>query len=254
MGTNTYYIIAGIAILFSAYLFVMKKMAAKNQPTPSPGSAERTTSNSGAPKQAPAPGTLDENKRKLLAYGAILAYHKREAILGITPNTNVDHYVEGLKGAWDISNTQEAHERISALIALHRSTEFDSYLPTPSGDIEKIRKQIAKELKLDLNLVKETTSTYGWDIARAIPLIKWCYWTGYITEAECWSYMEDAAAVAKKHGKDWTDYTVSFLLGRTMQGFDLDDISVEASFILHSKKPLLGKAEDIDVYLKYPFK
>ena len=254
MGTNMYYIIAGIAILFSAYLVVMKKMAAKNQSPPEPITPGGSNSKANNPRPAPTPGALDEKKRKLLSYGAILAYHKREEILGITPKSNLDQYVQGLSGQWEISNTQQAHERISALIALYRSKEFDEYLITPSADIEKIRKKIAKALKIDINLVNETTSTYGWDIARAVPLIKWCYWTGYISEEECWSYMEDAVSIAKQHGKDWTDYTVSFLLGRTMQGFDLDDICVEASFILHSKKPLLGKVEDIDVYLNYSFK
>lgn len=254
MTTNTYYIIAGIAILFFVYLLFMKKMAAKNRPTLSPGSTDGTTAHSNTTHQVPTPAALDERKRKLLAYGAILAYYRSEELLGITPTSNVNVYVQGLQEAWGISNTEQAHERISALITRKRSTELDADLVSPSADVAKIRKKIAKELKLELNIVEETTSTYGWDIGRAIPLIKWCYWAEYISESECWKYMEQAAEVAQMHGKNWTDYTVSFLLGRTMQGFDLDDISVEASFILNGVNPRFGKVNDIDVYSKYAFK
>ena len=44
---------------------------------------------------------------------------------------------------------------------------------------------------------------------------------------------------------------VSFLLGRTIQGFDLEDIDIEAKQLLKSKNPIFGKVKDIDVYQKY---
>jgi hypothetical protein len=65
--------------------------------------------------------------------------------------------------------------------------------------------------------------------------------------------MKKASEIAATKGQNWTDYTVSFLLGRTIQGFDLDDMIVESKQILTSKGPSLRKIEDIDIYAKYPF-
>jgi len=65
--------------------------------------------------------------------------------------------------------------------------------------------------------------------------------------------MEQAAKQATQHGKSWTDYTVSFLLGRAINGFDLDDIIIEAKQILHSQNPALRKIQDVDVYQRYQF-
>lgn len=109
----------------------------------------------------------------------------------------------------------------------------------------KIQKKIAKELGIELFVVEQTTSAYGWDICRAVSLAKWCYWCGYLTEVETWEYMDRAAAIAGEQGRDWTDHTISFLLGRTIQGFDLDDVCVEAKQILQSQNPTFGKVEDI---------
>lgn len=136
---------------------------------------------------------------------------------------------------------------------LQRSSDFQPFIEQASADVTKIQKEIAKGLGIELSVVEQTKSAYGWDICRAVSLTKWCYWCGYLTEAETWNVMEKAAEIAAQHGKDWTDYTVSFLLGRTIQGFDLDDLIIESKQILHSKHPSLRKVEDIDVYRRYAF-
>lgn len=255
MNSNIYYIIGAFAAIYLFSKFIHKKSIAKknNEETLNSIGGNDSFSKNSIPESTA--GVLSEKKRKLLAYGVILAYHKREDLLGINPkaNTNVDEYAVGLKNQWEISNSEEAHERINALIVLNRSKEFDAVLIESPASVEKIRKKIEKELKIDLDEVKETTSTYAWDIGRVIPLIKWCYWVGYINEMECWSYMNEASEVAKQKGKNWTDYTVSFLLGRTMQGFDMDDICVEAYLVLNGKKPMFGNIDDIDVFQKYSF-
>lgn len=69
-----------------------------------------------------------------------------------------------------------------------------------------------------------------------------------------WEYLQKAAETARTYGKDWTDYTVSFLLGRTIQGFDLDDVIIESKQILHGQGPALRKVQDADVYKRYSFK
>lgn len=254
MNSNLYYIIGLFAVIYFVFMFLQKRNMAKKANSEVLNSIDAKNPTRRNPIPASNSEILSEEKRKLLAYGAILAYHRREELLGINPPSDVEAYLVGLKKQWDIGDSDQAHERISQLIQLNRSKEFDAILSDSSEEIEKIKKKIGKALKIDLKQVDQTTSTYGWDIARAIPLIKWCYWGGYIIEKECWEYMHLAAEVAKQKGESWTDYTVSFLLGRTMQGFDLDDISVEAYFILNGIKPKLGKAvDDLDVCQKYAF-
>ncbi|MDQ8005658.1 MAG: DUF1266 domain-containing protein [Pedobacter sp.] len=242
MNSNIYFIIGGVAVVFIIYMiFLQRMMKKKNQQQ-----LENFNSNhSGNP--------LTEQQKRLLTFGAILFYHRMEKILGITPEERLDHYVYGLSQQWEISNAEEAKETLVNLLALKRSSEFEAFVSQPSSDLEKIQKNIAKGLGIEFPVVEQTKSAYGWDICRAVSLAKWCFWCGYLTEAETWSIMEKAAAIASQHGKSWTDYTVSFLLGRTIQGFDLDDVIIEAKQILSGKGPALRKIADTDVFLRYSF-
>ncbi len=137
---------------------------------------------------------------------------------------------------------------------MERSTEFEPLLQEASKELNSIQKEISKGLGLDLETVAQVKSAYAWDICRAVSLAKWCYWVGYLTENETWEVMKKASEVATAKGENWTDYTISFLLGRTIQGFDLDEIIVESKQILTSKGPALRKIEDVDIYEKYPFR
>ena len=242
MNTNIYFIIGGIAIVFIIYMIILQTAMKKRKQK----QLNNFNSNhSGSP--------LTEQQKRLLTFGAILFYHRGEKILGITPESRLDEYVHGLTQQWEISNSEEAKETLNNLLELQRSTEYESLLQQPSSDISKIQKSIAKGLGVDVYIVEQTKSAYAWDICRAVSLAKWCYWCGYLTENETWAIMQQASEIAKRHGKNWTDYTVSFLLGRTIQGFDPDDLIVESKQILHSQNPLLGKIEDIDVYNRYSF-
>lgn len=143
---------------------------------------------------------------------------------------------------------------MNELLSLKKSSEIDPLLLQPSKELSDIRKEIADGLGTDQNAVEQVKSAYAWDICRAVSLAKWCYWVGYLTETETWEYMQRASEVAVTKGENWSDYTISFLLGRTIQGFDLDEIIVETKQIYTSKSPYLGKVLDIDIYTKYKFK
>ena len=116
-----------------------------------------------------------------------------------------------------------------------------------------MQKQRAKGLGIEVAEVEAVKSAYAWDLCRAASLAKWCYWCKYLTEAEMWEVLNQVSAIAKEQGKNWHEYTISFLLGRTIQGFDLEDLIILTSQLFHSKSPSLRKIEDIDVYQKYPF-
>lgn len=67
----------------------------------------------------------------------------------------------------------------------------------------------------------------------------------YLSKSEAWNTAELAEKIASEHGTSWTDYTVFFLLERTIQGYDLEELIIETTQLLH---PAIVK---IRLYAKY---
>ena len=192
---------------------------------------------------------LTEEKKRLLVFGAILSCYRSEDILSIITDNNMNVYKTGLQEQWGINGREDALETLNALLNLEQSTELDEVLAQRGSSEELIELQtlIADGLKTDLAQVRTTTSTYAWDVCRLVSLAKWCYWLQYISEAEMWKYLNEGAVKASSLGKDWNDYTVSFLMGRAIQGFDTEDIIDDCKALYH-------RESDTDVYSKYSFK
>ena len=236
MPTYIYFIIAVIVLLYGYkfyYSFVISKKKLQNQV--------------GSINQNP----LSEEQKRLLAFGAILSYHRGEEILSIVPNQGLDKYIYGLRDQWQISNSSDAKQILSELLELQRSLSFQPLFDQSSPKLAKTQKAIAKKLEIELEQVEAVKTAYAWDVCRAASLSKWCYWCGFISEEEMWGFLQKISEIAKQNSKNWQDYMVSFLLGRTIQGFDLEDIDIEAKQLLKSKNPIFGKVKDIDVYQKY---
>ena len=196
---------------------------------------------------------LTEEQIRLLTFGAILTYYRGENLLNLIPTEILETYQKGLRRQWEITDTASAKETISDLLAEKRSLQFRHLLTQTSPELSKIQKQIAKGLEIELAQVEAVKSAYAWDLCRAASLAKWCYWCQYITETEMWDILQKVSEIAKEQGKNWQEYTISFLLGRTIQGFDLEDLIILTSQLFHSKSPSLRKIEGIDVYQRYSF-
>ena len=196
---------------------------------------------------------LTEEQIRLLTFGAILTYYRGENLLNLIPSEILETYQKGLRRQWEITDTASAKETISDLLAQKRSLQFRHLLTQTSPELSKIQKQIAKGLEIELAQVEAVKSAYAWDLCRAASLAKWCYWCQYITETEMWDILQKVSEIAKEQGKNWQEYTISFLLGRTIQGFDLEDLIILTSQLFHSKSPSLRKIEGIDVYQRYSF-
>jgi len=192
---------------------------------------------------------LTEEKKRLLVFGAILSCYRSEDILSIITDDNMNVYKTGLQKQWSINGREDALETLNALLNLELSTELDEVLAQGGSSEELIELQtlIADGLKTDLAQVQTTTSTYAWDVCRLVSLAKWCYWLQYISEAEMWKYLNEGAEKASSLGKDWNDYTVSFLMGRAIHGFGTEDIIDDCKALYH-------RESDTDVYSKYSFK
>ena len=196
---------------------------------------------------------LTEEQIRLLTFGAILTYYRGENLLNLIPTEILETYQKGLRRQWEITDTASAKETISNLLAEKRSLQFRHLLTQTSPELSKIQKQIAKGLEIELAQVEAVKSAYAWDLCRAASLAKWCYWCQYITETEMWDILQKVSEIAKEQGKNWQEYTISFLLGRTIQGFDLENLIILTSQLFHSKSPSLRKIEGIDVYQRYSF-
>ena len=196
---------------------------------------------------------LTEEQIRLLTFGAILTYYRGENLLNLIPTEILETYQKGLRRQWEITDTASAKETISDLLAQKRSLQFRHLLTQTSPELSKIQKQIAKGLEIELAQVEAVKSAYAWDLCRAASLAKWCYWCQYITETEMWDILQKVSEIAKEQGKDWQEYTISFLLGRTIQGFDLENLIILTSQLFHSKSPSLRKIEGIDVFQRYSF-
>lgn len=196
---------------------------------------------------------LTEEQIRLLTFGAILTYYRGENLLNLIPTEILETYQKGLRRQWEITDTASAKETISDLLAEKRSLQFRHLLTQTSPELSKIQKQIAKGLGIELAQVEAVKSAYAWDLCRAASLAKWCYWCQYITETEMWDILQKVSEIAKEQGKNWQEYTISFLLGRTIQGFDLENLIILTSQLFHSKSPSLRKIEGIDVYQRYSF-
>ena len=196
---------------------------------------------------------LTEEQIRLLTFGAILTYYRGENLLNLIPTEILETYQKGLRQQWEIIDTASAKQTISDLLAQKRSLQFRHLLTQTSPELSKIQKQIANGLEIELAQVEAVKSAYAWDLCRAASLAKWCYWCQYISETEMWNILQKVSDIAKEQGKNWQEYTISFLLGRTIQGFDLEDLIILTSQLFHSKSPSLRKIEGIDVYQRYSF-
>jgi len=196
---------------------------------------------------------LTEEQIRLLTFGAILTYYRGENLLNLIPTEILETYQKGLRRQWEITDTASAKETINDLLAEKRSLQFRHLLTQTSPELSKIQKQIANGLGIELAQVEAVKSAYAWDLCRAASLAKWCYWCQYISETEMWNILQKVSEIAKEQGKNWQEYTISFLLGRTIQGFDLENLIILTSQLFHSKSPSLRKIEGIDVYQRYSF-
>ncbi|MGV6943438.1 DUF1266 domain-containing protein [Sphingobacterium kyonggiense] len=238
MSPTTYYIIGGVAVFFIIYMIILSKNVNR-------GKAAAMNKFKNEEK-------LSHAEEQLLAFGAILFVARDEPVFSFVPNRKLTDYEYGLKNQWDIYDSDSAKEALDDLLNLYRTRDFDIHLENPSPEIERIQKRVSKDLDIPLADVQAIDSTYAWDIGRAIPLARGCYWIDYISKEECLDYMRKAAQIAVSKGKNWREYSASFLLGRTIQGFDPDEISNEINWLI-GKKAATWKKRDLTAFVTFPF-
>ncbi len=225
---NWMYIIGGLIVIFVIYFIILAKISGSQKKAQQDEIRSRLKN-----------PELTNAQKRLLAFGAVLFVHRFEKVTEIIPEDNIKAHIYGLKSWWGIEDSETAKAVIEDVLSLRKTAELDEFLHNESEtqdeeeiSVEQVRKTIADELKMDVTRIEAIESVYAWDIMRAVSLAKWAFWCGYLNENEMWNYMTIASKIATEIGKDWEEYVISFLLGRTLHGFDLDDIVVEAKWLL----------------------
>ena len=202
---------------------------------------------------------LGENHQRAMVYGAVLARSRGESVLSMIPKERIETYREGMKKSWNIIDEQSAVASINALLQLPKSSGFDEFIRTheTNKELNRIYARISRELDLPEEEVKMVRSTYAWDICRAVNVAKWCFWIGYLTESQFYGCLDRCNEIVARIGKDWTEYTCSFLLGRCIQGFKPEEVLPAAKELLAAS---MGNPEEktedpnLSVYRDIPFK
>lgn len=202
---------------------------------------------------------LGENHQRAMAYGAVLARARGESTLSIIPKERIETYREGMKKSRNIVDEQSAVAALNALLQLQNSVNFDEFIRTHEAnkDLNRIYARISRELDLPEEEVKLVRSTYAWDISRAVNVAKWCFWIGYLTESQFYGCLDRCNEIVGRLGKDWTEYTCSFLLGRSIQGFKPEEVISAAKDLLAAIKDGTDVKEDnpdLSIYRDIPFK
>ena len=202
---------------------------------------------------------LGENHQRAMVYGAVLARSRGESVLSMLPKERTETYREGMKKSWNSIDEQSAVASINALLQLQQRSGFDEFIRTheTNKELNRIYARISRELDLPEEEVKMVRSTYAWDICRAVNVAKWCFWIGYLTESQFYGCLDRCNEIVARIGKDWTEYTCSFLLGRCIQGFKPEEVLPAAKELLAASMGNPGeKTEDpnLSVYRDIPFK
>ncbi len=202
---------------------------------------------------------LGENHQRAMAYGAVLARSRGESTLSIIPKERIETYREGMKKSRNIVDEQSAVAALNALLQLQNSVNFDEFIRTHEAnkELNRIYARISRELDLPEEEVKLVRSTYAWDISRAVNVAKWCFWIGYLTESQFYGCLDRCNEIVGRLGKDWTEYTCSFLLGRSIQGFKPEEVIPAAKDLLAAIKDGADVKEgnsDLSIYRDISFK
>lgn len=183
-----------------------------------------------------------------LCFGAMLIYPNPARTLAMRKNENPDKMVQWvLKPNWGIVDTRSAKEQLDALANLTASSriDFSTYLtkdivsvfeefakgntpPNGSEVLEKFytfapnRAMMYATASLGKKKIGCTFLDFAhletlaaWDIERLGGLARQCYFANFITEDECYEYLDKAKQLAKEaRYKNWKEYVMGYFIGR----------------------------------------
>lgn len=171
------------------------------------------------------PQDMNQIQRQGILYGAILSFRNNDKPFdSLSAKINYFNYKRVLRGAWGIKGRDSALPTLDMLANLERTTQLDRMLQNNFASQSKTIAKITKKLGYCPYQQPSEFTTYAWDVGRLSTVAKWCFWQGFITEQELNRYYEICIDMARELGRDWDEFAFSYLLGRAMQGFGLQEM------------------------------
>jgi len=116
-----------------------------------------------------------------------------------------EYELSGKKFNTSDTRMMAAYERYNSnLQAFRWNTEYS----LASAELYK------KAIKATFSEVMSVSKVTAWDIERLAGVARKCYHAGYLTEDECYGYLEKASELAKQYYKNWREYIIGYFIGR----------------------------------------
>lgn len=201
---------------------------------------------------------IQNDKKRLLAYGAVLSSRNNMSFDGL--KTTQLGLKDLLKESWDITDRKTALESLDWLVNEGHRTEADEvYEVIKAGegakypklkDTVKLCDKATSTMKTQLGFKDETFNNVktvtAWDTDRLVNVSRWCYTAGYISEDEAWSYINKAVSMAQTSFNSWEEYYISCAYGRAIAyDGDIDELIGAGKTLFKDKN---------SVWKKYNFK
>lgn len=162
----------------------------------------------------PQSAALTREQKRLMVFELLPAYLDGDPLLTpVAPQGRLSEIMVNLQVMYRIQGRDSAVQMIEYLLSGQRSARLDDKLIADRKPLKEIRQTVADILGIDVAKVDRVPSTYAWDLAGAAHLAKHAYWCGFLTEAQLWEYLADTARLADQLGRDWHEYTLSYMLG-----------------------------------------
>jgi hypothetical protein len=205
-----------------------------------------------------------------LAVSAILAEmngHRHDSLYGDNPGQSLKAQMrEVLSGYWNIKNRQQLDETLQWLKEEGHRAEYEAMLrgisnagpdadPLELLEEEAVKKMSAdekKEFKRQVACVTANrpnhSSLPAWDMCRLVSVARFGAGAEYLTEAEAWTWILQAAERMRTAFGSWRELSENYLVGRDFSGFSDTDGSVER--IIQS---LLDRNNAASIWNKVPW-
>ena len=185
-------------------------------------------------------GSLNEDEQHLMAFGAPLYVYNGEFTDSIAADEDdIDTMRSTLESWWDVTDHDSAlgifswllneghHAAHDPALAYIAEKGFDS-IPADEGEELGDAFRIASHM-IDSGICDSASlpaTAIGWDLARATECAKWSYCCGYIQKDEMWNVMGLIRDIAKRTFSSWSEYGLSYVIGRGVWHGDEDDADI----------------------------
>lgn len=236
-------------LAFAAYGFVVARERKAQYPSAAMSLVGSTTK--GRLHEA---DQLSDSQKRLLTFCLLPSYIRREPLLTLKTGSEGLAAVQAmLAHDFGIDNRDALLEQIDYLLSGVRSTALDNQLLNPDERITALRTEIAHALQLSPESLANLESAYAWDLGEAAELTKLGAAARYLTTDELWNYLEQISDSAQRLGRDWYEYTLSYLVGRSMELGDFATIKELAYTIFHLPSSAVAKTPGLNAYTQYRF-